>query len=58
MPTAAPLSLKTYDWEHCYAPSDLRADDQPVVIHKDFYIPVLSRSTGYDGVAGYPKRGS
>lgn len=53
MPDRPSHTLRDYDWEQCYATSDLRADGQPVDILQDFYIPALSRATRYDRVAGY-----
>lgn len=46
-------NLKDFAWHQTYATSDVRADGAPVDVLHDFYIPVLSRSTQYDRVAGY-----
>lgn len=47
------MILRDYSWEPSYATSDIREDGKLVDVLHDFYIPVLSRATRYDRVAGY-----
>jgi hypothetical protein len=45
--------LRDYPWQLSYSTSSHAAGGQPVDILHQFYIPALSRATGYDRVAGY-----
>jgi superfamily II DNA or RNA helicase len=45
--------LKSIQWHLSYKTSASVANDKPVDILHDFYIPALKRSTRYDRVAGY-----
>lgn len=45
--------LKSIQWHLSYKTSASVADDEPVDILHDFYIPALKRSIRYDRVAGY-----
>jgi hypothetical protein len=48
-----PTRLRDYPWQLSYSTSSHAAGGQPVDILHHFYLPVLSRATGYDRVAGY-----
>jgi hypothetical protein len=50
---ADPLRLRDHPWQLSYSTSSHAIGGRPVDILHQFYIPALSRATGYDRVAGY-----